>query len=858
MFVKKMLTGACALALMGLAAAAHAVSLGSLTVESRPGEPLDAVLEIDDLDLTISPLLVRVAPPATYLREGVAWPIQVQDLKMVRDSASSRVRLRIFGTQQIRSGSFPLLLEMNAGGTVTVRTYTISAEKNRFTVTPSPVKTTVAGQPKVKVPETLPAAKKTAAEPVRKAVSEAAATSPAKTQPKKAAAPEQKTEPSKTVKAEEPKAAKPASPKADEPAKKLSDMPAPKAAAEDKPRIMLPIVLPEKEKAETAAPARKAASAPEAKPEVKPDPKAVQKAEVSQKASPEPVKVEPKPAAKSEAKAEPKPASTPKAAPQAAPEVKPVAKTEAKSEPRPAAKSEQASETAVTAKQRRGRFAPNVVKEYVALNGFDASQPFKVQRDMTLWSVVKLYWPSYRGATLEQTLIGFRNRNAGAFVGNDLNRLETGSVLNPPKPEDVFAIDPMAAFREVHGTSETVPLVTQNLIDAQLVGGEVASLVADAQDRARAADRSVQEIAETGRKVLEEQKARIVREKTLVSADAGHPIGAPRESVSGVKAEAAPLLPAPEASPAKPVAIPEDKPKAEPAKQAQPEEPKTAAKPEAPKKQAKPEPKAEPVKVAEKPKAQAEPSDGMDRSQMIFWGIVAALVLALLAFFGFRRKREAEPDEGAAKPQTVLIQKDVAATTDAQLAGLKATVDEAVKNGTTAGAMGVGAAAYAEARKAEDAAKSGAVEGQPWIDPDDDELPPLEDEEKAPASAAAATPEQTKKAIESVSLDFDDEQAPEPKPAAQSAPRPAVHPAEPAKAPAEAPAKPSEPESVKEQALIQALDAKLKLASSFVGLGALKEALELLDEVKRRGSEDQRERARILEERIKSKPEAAK
>ena len=85
MFVKKMLTGACALALMGLAAAAQAVSLGSLTVESRPGEPLDAVLEIDDLDLTISPLLVRVAPPATYLREGVAWPVQVQDLKMVRD-----------------------------------------------------------------------------------------------------------------------------------------------------------------------------------------------------------------------------------------------------------------------------------------------------------------------------------------------------------------------------------------------------------------------------------------------------------------------------------------------------------------------------------------------------------------------------------------------------------------------------------------------------------------------------------------------------------------------------------------------------------------------------------------------------
>ena len=122
MFVKNMLKTAVALALMGLAAASQAVSLGSLTVESRPGEPLEAILEIEDLDLTISPLLVRVAPPATYLREGVVWPAQVQDLKMVRDSISSTVRLRIFGSQQIRSAEFPLLLEMNAGGTVTVRT----------------------------------------------------------------------------------------------------------------------------------------------------------------------------------------------------------------------------------------------------------------------------------------------------------------------------------------------------------------------------------------------------------------------------------------------------------------------------------------------------------------------------------------------------------------------------------------------------------------------------------------------------------------------------------------------------------------------------------------------------------------
>ena len=201
----------------------------------------------------------------------------------------------------------------------------------------------------------------------------------------------------------------------------------------------------------------------------------------------------------------------------------------------------------------------------------------------------------------------------------------------------------------------------------------------------------------------------------------------------------------------------------------------------------------------------------------------------------------------------------MAETTDAQLAGLKATVDEAVKNGTTAGAMGVGAAAYAEARRAEETKTAGVSGNQPWIDPNDNELPPMDEEADKP-SPAAATPEQTKKVIESVSLDFEDEDEseeaakPEVKPEVKPAPVPEPEPKPEPKPEPEAPAKPHETE--KERALNQALEAKLKLATSFVGLGALKEALELLDEVKRRGNDELRARAVALEERIQSKPEA--
>lgn len=150
-----MLAGATALAILGFAVSAQAVSLGDLTVESKPGEPLEALLEINDLDLTISPLLVRVAPPATYLREGVNWPSQVQDLKLARDGSNGTVRLRLYGEQALQSGSFPLLMEMNAGGTVTVRAYEVQTKDGSFVVTPSAERTTVKGEPRRLSPEPL-------------------------------------------------------------------------------------------------------------------------------------------------------------------------------------------------------------------------------------------------------------------------------------------------------------------------------------------------------------------------------------------------------------------------------------------------------------------------------------------------------------------------------------------------------------------------------------------------------------------------------------------------------------------------------------------------------------------------------
>lgn len=675
-----MLAGATALAILGFAVSAQAVSLGDLTVESKPGEPLEALLEINDLDLTISPLLVRVAPPATYLREGVNWPSQVQDLKLARDGSNGTVRLRLYGEQALQSGSFPLLMEMNAGGTVTVRAYEVQTKDGSFVVTPSAERTTVKGEPRRLSPEPL-------------------------------------------VVPREPEAAQD-----NQEAKK-------EGKAETKSES--------KAESGAAALAVKAAAAPQK--------------EVS------------------------------------------------------AASAEKQGKI-----RRKGRYAPNVVKEYVALNGFDASQAFHVQQDMTLWSVALLYWPSYRGATLEQLVIAFRNLNRTAFKEGDPGRLEVRSVLNPPTVEEVLAIDPVAAFHEVHGQDTAIPGPTQNLIEAQRLSGEAAAKVADAQDRERTAGKAPEVVAEAGQQALEEEKAEAVREEAEAAAEARAEAKAAEEAAE--KAVAA----------------------EKPAESDKPAEPAADA------------PKAEPVKT-EAPAQPADAAGSGGTNNMLLWG-VGVLVLALLAFLGLRsRKREEAPVEEK-KPVAVRIQKDVPPTSEAQLKAVSTTVDEAVKNGTTAGAMGAGAMAYAmaqkdEPRNSEKALKSegtGAPADQPWLEPDDDELPPLDEEEKGPVLGASR---QAAAVLEGVSLELDDAVAPAQTSAPAAAPAATPAPAE--QKPAEQP-EPAEPETDKERALAKALDAKLKLATSFVSLGAVDEALELLQEVKRRGGDELRHRAEVLEERIKT------
>lgn len=738
-----MLAAAAAAALAVFPSLSQAVELGDLKVVSQPGQPLEAVLDVNDVDITISPLLVRVAPPATYLREGVEWPREAQDLKMARmGGEAGKVRVKVVGGQSLSEG-FPLLIEMNAGGKVTVRSYRLDPVNGTFRVSA--------------------AAEMPAAEPKTAAGGESSA--------------------------------------------------APAAAS-----------------AETALQSIKAVD------------KSVEKtAETAEK----PVEK----SAFAAAEAAPKTAQ-------------PIEEKE---------KSVKSLEAGKKGGHRTGRYAPNVVREYVALNGFNPNDAFTVQRDMTLWSIAKLYWPSCPGALLEQVAVALTQKNPSAFVDGDPSRIVIGQSLSAPVSDEVFAIDPMEAFRAVHGASAAVPGPTQNLIDAQHRSREAAGETAAAQIAALSRGESTEQVAETGRKALDAWES---DQKKAAAA------GAPTAAVNA-PAEAAPALPeAPEsAAPAQPSAE-ANPPAAAPVSEAETAAADTgaAAQPTAEtdsKAEAAAPSPAEDAKPAQSA-ADAQQSAAEEKRPLISY-LLIIVGIAIIASIAWRKRREkavkeAEEAVAAAKKGqgVVAFQRDVVPAGEAQLKAVEATVDEAVKNGTTAGAMGVGAMAYTEAQMKADAQAAAAeaaaatakkqVEEQPWLkaDDNDQELPPLSDEERESSERTAKqTAGITEEKLKRVDLNLDAQTpayvpplAPEPIPTEAAAAVPVKA------APAAQPAAPVPNE--KERARLEAIDAKLNLAKSFIGLDAKKEALELLAEVKKEGSEVQRAAAQRLLDEVNGKSAGAR
>ena len=113
-----------AAALVSAFGAASAAELGALTVYSNVGEPLEAKLEVRDVNPKVEPLLVRLAPSSVYQRVGKDSKVNTRDLTLELESKSPYV-VRINGKNPISAKEFPLIVELSEAGRISAKLYTV-------------------------------------------------------------------------------------------------------------------------------------------------------------------------------------------------------------------------------------------------------------------------------------------------------------------------------------------------------------------------------------------------------------------------------------------------------------------------------------------------------------------------------------------------------------------------------------------------------------------------------------------------------------------------------------------------------------------------------------------------------------
>ncbi|MCF0253066.1 MAG: hypothetical protein HUK26_01870, partial [Duodenibacillus sp.] len=119
---------AIAAAALGLASCAgFAADLGALTVLSHLGEPFLAKLEISNIDLNAEQLKIRVAPPASYVREGLTQPPEVSEFSLFIESQSPCV-VRIEGASPMPTRDLPLIIDKMEQGRLVSKVYNVTLQ----------------------------------------------------------------------------------------------------------------------------------------------------------------------------------------------------------------------------------------------------------------------------------------------------------------------------------------------------------------------------------------------------------------------------------------------------------------------------------------------------------------------------------------------------------------------------------------------------------------------------------------------------------------------------------------------------------------------------------------------------------
>lgn len=110
--------------MLAVGAAAQAAYLGQLQVTSQASQNFQATFLVHDVSPTGSSLTARLAPAQTYSKYGITMPETAKGLNLALINKSP-LTLRISSNRPAVERAFPLLVELNEGGHVTVRQYNI-------------------------------------------------------------------------------------------------------------------------------------------------------------------------------------------------------------------------------------------------------------------------------------------------------------------------------------------------------------------------------------------------------------------------------------------------------------------------------------------------------------------------------------------------------------------------------------------------------------------------------------------------------------------------------------------------------------------------------------------------------------
>ena len=115
----------CVLAMMlAVGSVAQAAYLGQLQVTSQASQNFEATFLVHDVSPTGTSLTARLAPAETYAKYGITMPESAKGMNLALIKKSP-LTLRISSNRPATERAFPLLVELNEGGRITVRQYNI-------------------------------------------------------------------------------------------------------------------------------------------------------------------------------------------------------------------------------------------------------------------------------------------------------------------------------------------------------------------------------------------------------------------------------------------------------------------------------------------------------------------------------------------------------------------------------------------------------------------------------------------------------------------------------------------------------------------------------------------------------------